>query len=93
MKRYAVCASLAVVLSAGPSFAASTGDTPEALRATQALNILESQGFAADLQDRSASAFADFRQRGKDFIATVSQKGRSFVVIVNPDTGEVTRQE
>jgi hypothetical protein len=33
------------------------------------------------------------RARGKDFKVTISQKGRSFVVIINPDTGDIRRQE
>lgn len=71
---------------------AAAGDTPEARRATDALNLLESQGYGADLQERSTRAFADFRQHGSDFVATIVQKGRDFTVTVNPDTKQVQRQ-
>ena len=84
---------IAIVSLNTPAAAKATGDTPEAQRATRALNLLEAQGFAADLEERSHSAFLDFRQQGKDFVATIIQKGRTFVVIVDPDTGQVKRQD
>jgi hypothetical protein len=96
MKRYAAFAFLAVMACADASLAATpakpTGDTAQARRATRALNLLEAEGFAADLQDKSASAFRDFHEEGKVFTATVSQKGRDFAATVDPDTGEVKRQ-
>lgn len=68
------------------------GDTPEARRTTLALNILESRGYCADLQQKSASAFVAFHAQDNDFVATVSQNGYSFNVTVNPETGSVARQ-
>ncbi len=84
-------ASVAASIVAVPARAA--GDTPQARRATQALNILEAQGFAAGLQDRSFEAFNDFQEQGRDFVATIRQNGRTFVVLVNPETGQVTRRD
>lgn len=68
-----------------------TGDTPEAHRATNALNILESQGYCADLQTKSANAFDRFLPEGDDDTAQIRQSGQRFTVRVNPDTGRVTR--
>lgn len=68
-----------------------TGDTPEARRATNALNILESQGYCAGLQTKSASAFDQFLPEGNDYTAQIRQNGQQFTVRVNPDTGRVTR--
>lgn len=72
--------------------ARAQGDTPEARRTTKALNILESQGFAAGLQDKSFGAFRDFHKQGDQYVATVTQNGRTFVLLVDPDTGRVERQ-
>jgi hypothetical protein len=97
MNRYAALGLLALMTCADASLAAApaktTGDTPQARRTTRALNLLEAQGFAADLQEKSASAFRDFHEQGKGFIATVSQKGRNYVVTVDPETGEVKHQD
>lgn len=70
-----------------------SGDTAEARRATAALNLLEAQGYCADLQEKSHDAFTDFQPHGQDFVATVTQKGRDYRVIVDPESGRVTRQE
>jgi hypothetical protein len=92
-------ATIWVCLVAATSLAISAtakaaGDTPEAQRTTHALNILAAQGFAADLQEKSHSAFLDFHQLGNEFAATVAQRGGpSFVAIVDPDTGKVRRQD
>jgi len=79
------------VIGIGPAKAG--GDTPAARRATKALDILEAQGYAAGLSDKSFGALQNFRQQGKDYVATIGQSGRSFVVTVDPDTGQVTRQQ
>ena len=89
-----LCAGL--LLLAGTTMAraqtsARTGNTQEARRATDALNILESRGYCAGLQERSKDAFADFRQHGNDFVAKITQKGRDFTVTVNPETRRVSR--
>jgi hypothetical protein len=87
---------IAVIVAAGAvssiAAARANGDTPEARRATRALNLLEAQGYAAGLPDKSFGAFRDLRPHGKDFEATIEQNGLTFVVIVDPDTGRVTRQ-
>ncbi len=69
-----------------------SADTPQARRATDALNLLEAQGYCADLQEKQPSAFAEFRQQGSDFVATIAQKDRRYTVTVNPETGRVSRQ-
>lgn len=100
MLRSSLSALSLVLISAifgGPTSAWSapitkhTGDTPEARRATNALNILESQGYCADLQTKSASAFDQFLPEGNDYMAQLHQSGQQFTVRVNPDTGRVTR--
>lgn len=58
-------------------------DNPEGGRATTALNILEAQGYAA---------FSDFRPEGSAFTASVSDGGQQFQVVINPDTGQISRQ-
>jgi hypothetical protein len=83
-----ICLAAATLLATS-AIAKTAGDTPKAQRATHALNILAAQGFAADLQEKSRSAFANFHQQGKDFAATVAKRGvPTFVVMVDPDTGE-----
>lgn len=97
MKRCAALAFLVALLVSSAALAApltkAADDTPEAHRATRALNILEAQGYAAGLQDNSFTAFRDFHAQGKDYIATVRQNGRMFQVIVDPETGQITRQD
>jgi hypothetical protein len=97
MNRYVSLALLTLLASAGTALAApqpnTTGDTPEARRTTQALNILEAQGLAAGLEDKSASAFRDFREQGKTFVATLPQDGHVFTVMVDPETGQATRED
>lgn len=68
-----------------------TGDTPEARRNTDALSILEAQGYCADLQSKNVNGFDQFGSQGNDFVAQITQNGRSFTVSVNPETGRVTR--
>ncbi len=96
MSRHATFAFIAALSLTSP-FAASVaegkGDTTDARRATQALNILTAQGYAQDLQEKSLKGFLDFHAQGKDFAATISQNGHLYVVIVNPETGQVTRKE
>ncbi|MDE2228095.1 MAG: PepSY domain-containing protein [Alphaproteobacteria bacterium] len=63
--------------------AATKGDNPEARRTIDALNRLESQGYAD---------FSDFGATGGNFSAMAAQDGRRVRVIVNPDTGEIRAQ-
>lgn len=97
MKRYASLAFLSTLLLATTARAATParepGDTPQSRRATRALNLLEAHGWAAGLQDKSFTAFQSFTEQGKDFAATVVQRGKRFVLIVDPDTGQVKRQD
>jgi hypothetical protein len=97
MKRYAALAFLATLFLATTAMAAApdrhTGDTPQARRATRALNLLEAKGWAAGLEDKSFGAFQSFTEQGNDFAATVVQHGRRFVLIVDPETGQVKRQD
>jgi hypothetical protein len=52
-------------------------------RATTALNVLEAQGYAN---------FTDFRPDGSMFTALVNDGGQRFRVVINPDTGQISRQ-
>jgi len=54
-----------------------------AIRMTDALNLLEAKGYGD---------FTGFRADGKDYAASVSQDGHRFTVLVDPDSGQVTRQ-
>lgn len=78
---------LASTLFAGAFLAAGSGlalaADADAARMTQALNLLEAQGYGA---------FSNFKQSGTDFEATVNQNGQSFKVLINPDSGQITRQ-
>ena len=56
---------------------------PAEARMTDALNLLEAKGYGD---------FSGFRPEGKNFAATVSQDGKSFTVIIDPDSGRITRQ-
>jgi hypothetical protein len=51
-------------------------------RETQALNLLEAQGYGN---------FTDFRSEGANFTAIVSDPNGRYTVTVNPDNGQVTR--
>ena len=53
-----------------------------AARDTEALNLLEGQGY---------TDFTDFRPDGQDFDATVTQNGKTFAVKIDPDSGRITR--
>jgi hypothetical protein len=55
----------------------------EDARNTAALNALEANGYAD---------FANFRPEGKNFAADVARDGRPVVVVVDPDTGQITRR-
>ena len=66
--------------SAGLALAADSGG---ANRMTQALNLLEAQGYGS---------FSNFKADGANYQATVTQDGQSFTVVINPDSGQVTRQ-
>jgi len=52
-------------------------------RETQALNLLEAQGYGN---------FTDFRSEGANFTATVSDPNGQYTVMVNPDNGQVIRR-
>lgn len=58
-------------------------DSPEGGRATAALNVLEAQGYAS---------FSDFRSSGSAYTALVTDNGQQFRVVINPDTGQISRQ-
>ncbi len=58
-------------------------DTPEGGRATAALNVLEAQGYAS---------FTDFQPSGSVYTAMVTDNGERFRVVINPDTGQISRQ-
>ncbi len=58
-------------------------DNPQSQRATTALNILEAQGY---------TYFGDFRPDGNMFTALVHDGGQQFRVVINPDTGQISRQ-
>lgn len=101
MKSFALAFAAASLALGGTAFAQSqTTQSPSALvpmtrpavsipsdhvarRMTDALNLLEAKGYGA---------FSDFRPDGKDYTASVSQDGRRFTVLVDPDSGQVTRQ-
>lgn len=78
---------LASALIAGAFLAASAGmalaATGDAARMTEALNLLEAQGYGS---------FSNFKADGVNFAATVSQDGRSFTVLIIPDSGQIIRQ-
>lgn len=52
-------------------------------RATAALNVLEAQGYAS---------FSDFGPSGNAYTALVTDNGEQFHVVINPDTGQISRQ-
>ncbi len=58
-------------------------DNPQGGRATAALNVLEAQGYAD---------FSDFRANGSTFTALVNDGGQRFRVVIDPDTGQISRQ-
>ena len=58
-------------------------DNPAGSRATAALNVLEAQGYAS---------FSDFRPSGNAYTALVTDNGQQFRVVINPDTGQISRQ-
>jgi len=58
-------------------------DNPESGRATAALNVLEAQGYAS---------FSNFGPSGNAYAALVTDNGQQFRVVINPDTGQISRQ-
>ncbi|MGA3305690.1 MAG: hypothetical protein ABSC26_06740 [Stellaceae bacterium] len=69
-----------------PQTAAVSADQDHVLsgqRETQALNLLEAQGYGN---------FTDFRAEGANFAATVSDPNGQYTVLVNPDNGQVIRR-
>jgi len=67
---------------AAPRPAQPGGDTPEARRATDALNILEAKGYA----------FSNFHAEGNAYVATATlPDGRVAEVTVNPDTDRTSQ--
>lgn len=75
----ALLAGALLVATAGMAFAADSG----ANRMTDALNLLEAQGYGS---------FSNFKADGANYEATVTQNGQSFTVVINPDSGQITRQ-
>jgi hypothetical protein len=65
-------------MSAKPAAGRSAGD-----RMTAALNLLEAKGYGD---------FSNFKADGNNFAATVKQNGKSFGVVIEPDSGQITRQ-
>ncbi|HZB93808.1 MAG TPA: hypothetical protein VE397_20335 [Stellaceae bacterium] len=55
----------------------------EGNRMTSALNLLEAKGYGD---------FSHFKQDGGNFTATVNQRGQQFNVVIDPGSGQVTRQ-
>jgi Peptidase propeptide and YPEB domain len=76
----ALLAGAFLAATAGMALAADSGG---ANRMTEALNLLEAQGYGS---------FSNFKADGANYEATVSQNGKSFTVVINPDSGQVTRQ-
>lgn len=70
-------------LPAASEPAAPDLDNPQGSRATAALNVLEAQGYAS---------FSDFRPSGNAYTALVTDNGQQFRVVINPDTGQISRQ-
>ena len=58
-------------------------DNPESSRATAALNVLEAQGYAS---------FSNFGPSGNAYTTLVTDNGQQFRVVINPDTGQISRQ-
>jgi len=58
-------------------------DNPQSGRATAALNVLEAQGYAS---------FSNFEPSGSAYTALVTDNGQQFRVVINPDTGQISRQ-
>ena len=56
---------------------------PKEARITNALNLLEANGYGA---------FSDFKPDGRNFDATVTANGQHFAVSVDPDTNQITRK-
>lgn len=84
MNRLASTVLAGAFLAASTGLAlAATGGAGDAARMTQALNLLESQGYGS---------FRDFKAAGANFAATVSQNGQNFTVLINPDSGQISRQ-
>ena len=55
---------------------------PAVHRVTQALNLLEAQGYGD---------FKDFHVQGTDFAANVTRGGQNFPVTIDPDTETIAR--
>lgn len=70
-------------LPAGSEPAVPDLDNPESGRATAALNVLEAQGYAS---------FSNFGPSGNAYTALVTDNGQRFRVVINPDTGQISRQ-
>jgi hypothetical protein len=86
MTRFAL-AALPLILVAGTALADSpTWPTDSAhgsaTRITAALNILEAAGYGD---------FRDFHADGRNFAASVTQQGQTFPVVIDPESGQVTR--
>jgi hypothetical protein len=56
------------------------GSNPQAVRATEALNLLEAKGYGQ---------FSDFKAAGHDFTADVTKDGRTMHVLIKPDAHQI----
>jgi hypothetical protein len=74
-------AQAALPPAAAPATSHAKGDNPEAQRATDALNLLESHGY---------TAFRDFAPQKSDFTATVTVGNNRSAVVINPDSGTIS---
>lgn len=70
-------------LPAGSGPSVPNLDNSESGRATAALNVLEAQGYAS---------FSNFGPSGNAYTALVTNNGQQFRVVINPDTGQISRQ-
>lgn len=74
--------AVAATTSTTPTPQARVGDfSPQAVRYTQALNLLEAKGY---------TGFTNFRRAGSDFMASVTQNGRARTLMIDPDHGIIT---
>jgi hypothetical protein len=77
-------ASAGLALAAGqPGSTAPAASRPAGDRMTAALNLLEAKGYGD---------FSNFKADGGNFAASVKQNGQSFGVVINPDSGQITRR-
>lgn len=88
-----LAASGSMALAATPAALSHPSSSPAAVRhdkagpaearMTQALNMLEANGYGD---------FSDFKPAGTNFTAMVTRNNQHFAVTVDPDTNQITRQ-